>query len=90
MDKRKIQNSAVITAAIGASLVSIFTNTNWLSERNETEELERCYHIVRVGKNDCATSRHSCASQATINSDPEEFIMMPKGLCERIVGGKSV
>ncbi|WP_332247998.1 BufA1 family periplasmic bufferin-type metallophore [Legionella tunisiensis] len=40
-------------------------------------------------KNDCATSKHSCASQAIVGGDPEEFIMMPKGLCDRIAGGKS-
>lgn len=90
MKKRTIQNSAVIAAALGASLVSIYTNTDWLSEKSQTGELERCYNIVRTGKNDCATSKHSCSAQATSDQDPEEYIVLPKGLCERIAGGKSV
>ncbi|HAT1129325.1 TPA: DUF2282 domain-containing protein [Legionella pneumophila subsp. pneumophila] len=84
MNERKIQNGAVIAAALGAGLISIYTNTNWLFEKNKTEALERCYQVVRAGKNDCATSKHSCAA-----SDPEEFVMIPKGLCQRITGGKS-
>ncbi len=89
MNNRKIKNSAIIAAALGAAIVSVYTNTNWLSKKNENEELERCYQVVLPGKNDCATSKHSCSSQATTNRDPEEFIMVPKGLCERIVGGRS-
>ncbi len=89
MNKRKIQNSAVIAAALGASLVSLYTNTDWLSEKDQTEEFERCYHVVRAGKNDCATSKHSCATQAPKDGDPEEYIMLPKGLCKRITGGRS-
>lgn len=88
MNKRQVQNTAVIAAALGASLLSVYTNTDWLSKRGDTIELERCYHVVRSGKNDCATSKHSCAAQATINKDPEEFIMIPKGLCNRIAGGE--
>lgn len=89
MNKRKIQNTAVIAAALSASILSLYINTDWLSGDQDQEEVERCYGIVRAGKNDCATSKHSCASQATKNNDPEEFIMMPKGLCQRIIGGKS-
>ncbi|ERH41398.1 signal peptidase [Legionella pneumophila str. Leg01/11] len=89
MNKRQIQNTAVIAAALGASVFSVYTNTNWLSKNGSSIKLERCYHVVRASKNDCATSKHSCAAQATTNNDPEEFIMVPKGLCNRIVGGES-
>jgi uncharacterized membrane protein len=90
MKKRQIQNTAVITAALAASLVAIYANTNWFSTKsNETKTQERCYGIVRAGKNDCATTKHSCAAQATKDRDPEEFITLPKGLCEHIVGGNT-
>ncbi len=90
MKKRQIQNTAVITAALAASLVAIYANTDWFSAKpNVTKNQERCYGIVRIGKNDCATSKHSCAAQATMDRDPEEFILVPKGLCEHIVGGNN-
>lgn len=90
MKKRQIQNTAVITSALAASLVAIYANTDWFSTTpHATKTQERCYGIVRAAKNDCATSKHSCATQATMDGDPEEFIMVPKGLCKHIVGGNN-
>ncbi len=89
MSKLTAQNTAVIVAAIGAALVSLYVNTDWLAKKpSRTPMRERCYGITRVAKNDCATAKHSCASQAITNRSSEEFIMLPKGLCERIVGGR--
>jgi uncharacterized membrane protein len=88
MKKRQVQNTAVIAAALGATILAVYANTNWLSSNHTTGERERCYNVVRTGKNDCGNAKHACASQATIDADPEEFIMVPKGLCQRIVGGK--
>ena len=52
------------------------------------EEAEKCMGIVKAGMNDCGTSLHSCAGQAKVDGDPEEWILVPKGTCEKIVGGK--
>ena len=49
---------------------------------------ERCGGIVQAGKNDCGTSKHSCTGQAEKDGDPEEWVVVPKGLCSRIVGEK--
>ena len=90
MDKVKLQNFAVVAAALSATLAALYANTNWLSSKPmQTSEQERCYGLVRAGKNDCANAKHSCAGQAATNGDPNEFIMLPKGLCDKIVGGKS-
>jgi uncharacterized membrane protein len=51
-------------------------------------DTEKCYGIARAGKNDCAANGHSCAGQAKADNDAKEWIKMPKGLCERITGGK--
>lgn len=89
MKKRTAENTAVIVAAISAVITAIYTNTNWLSAKvSEAPMRERCYGVVSIAKNDCATSKHSCASQAVADRSPDEFIMLPKGLCKRIVGGK--
>lgn len=52
--------------------------------------MEKCASIVKTGKNDCGTSKHSCAGQATVDNDPEEWLYVPTGTCEKIVGGKLV
>lgn len=87
MNKRALQNTAVVAAAIAAVIAVIYVDTHWFSVSADGAR-ERCYGIVRVNQNDCATAIHSCASQATNNNSPKEFIMLPKGLCERITGGR--
>lgn len=51
------------------------------------EETEQCYGIVKAGLNDCQTSTHSCAGSATKDNQPDAFLFLPKGACEKIVGG---
>jgi uncharacterized membrane protein len=51
-----------------------------------TTATEKCYGIAKAGKNDCAGPSHACAGQSKENSG-KEWIKLPKGSCERIVGG---
>lgn len=87
MEKRTLQNTAVIVAAVGAALAAIYANTDWLS-KDSIVVRERCYGIARAAKNDCGTANHSCAFQAKKDGLPDEYIMVPKGLCDRITGGQ--
>jgi uncharacterized membrane protein len=50
--------------------------------------MEKCSGIAKAGKNDCGTSKHACAGQATANGDKEEWVYVPTGTCEKIVGGE--
>lgn len=50
--------------------------------------MEKCAGIAKAGKNDCGTSKHSCAGQATKDGDKEEWIYVPTGSCAKIVGGE--
>ena len=49
---------------------------------------EKCTGIVKAGQNDCGTSKHACGGMAKTDGDPEEWIYVPEGTCEKIVGGK--
>lgn len=49
--------------------------------------MEKCGGIAKAGKNDCGTSKHSCAGQASKDGDKEEWLYVPTGSCEKIVGG---
>lgn len=53
-------------------------------------DTEKCAGIVKAGKNDCGTSKHACAGQAKVDNDAETWIAVPKGTCDRIVGGHIV
>jgi uncharacterized membrane protein len=50
---------------------------------------EKCYGIVKAGKNDCAAAdgSHSCAGLAKNDASGQEWVLLPSGACEKIVGG---
>ncbi len=49
---------------------------------------EKCFGIVKAGKNDCAAAdgTHSCAGLAKNDGGGNEWVLLPAGTCERIVG----
>jgi uncharacterized membrane protein len=53
---------------------------------------EKCAGVSKVGKNDCGSTdgRHSCSGKADKDSDPTEWLYLPKGACDKIVGAKVV
>ena len=50
-------------------------------------DMEKCYGVVKAGKNDCAGPAHACAGQAKVDSGGKEFVAVPKGTCARLSGG---
>ena len=48
---------------------------------------EKCQGIVKAGMNDCGTSKHDCAGKASSGGDAEEWLYVPEGTCNKIVGG---
>lgn len=51
------------------------------------KDMEKCYGIVKAGQNDCQTSNSACAGTAEVDNKPTAYIILPKGSCEKIVGG---
>jgi len=83
-----------IQAAIGlltaGGLYGVYKSVQVLSpgtQINAGGDTETCYGIAKAGKNDCATAKHACNSQATVDNAPDDFKYVPKGTCEKI-GGK--
>lgn len=54
------------------------------------KDMEKCAGIVKAGHNDCAANGHSCAGQAKTDGDKNEWIFVPEGTCDKIVGGRVV
>lgn len=52
-------------------------------------KMEKCYGVVKSGKNDCGTAKHSCAGQAKADGNKSEWIYLPKGTCDKLVGGST-
>ena len=76
-------------AALGSVLALGLSGTAMTAEECEEKkvETERCAGIVKTGMNECATSEHACAGMAKEDFDPEEWITLPKGTCDKIAGG---
>ncbi|WP_199911708.1 BufA1 family periplasmic bufferin-type metallophore [Dongshaea marina] len=49
--------------------------------------MEKCYGVAKAGKNDCATKNSSCAGTSKTNGQKDAFVAVPKGLCNKLVGG---
>jgi uncharacterized membrane protein len=52
--------------------------------------MEKCAGIVKAGKNDCGTATNACAGTVKRDADPNAWIFVPKGTCDKIVGGHVV
>lgn len=50
-------------------------------------EKEKCYGVAKAGQNDCATKTSSCAGTSKVDNQADAFIAVPKGLCDKLVGG---
>lgn len=48
---------------------------------------EKCFGIVKAGKNDCQTAASSCAGTAKKDAQADAWIYVPAGTCAKIAGG---
>jgi uncharacterized membrane protein len=52
-------------------------------------DMEKCYGVVKAGKNDCQTANSSCAGTSTKDGQKDAWLYVPKGTCEKLVGGST-
>ncbi|MCS6948528.1 MAG: DUF2282 domain-containing protein [Steroidobacteraceae bacterium] len=82
---------ALLSAAVGSLVtIGIAAASGEMSGDKATKDgaaTEKCYGIAKAGKNDCAANKHACAGLSKVDGDGKEWIKVPKGTCEKIVGG---
>ena len=76
--------TALLSTAIGSLLALSLASVSTYAA--DDASMEKCYGIAKPGKNDCAGPAHACAGQSKATSG-KEWVKLPKGTCERIVGG---
>lgn len=79
------------SAALSAALASVFALGIVTSPVVAAAEgKEKCYGVAKKGANDCASANgsHSCAGQAKADNDPNEWVFVTTGTCEKM-GGKT-
>ena len=79
---RALIGSAVLAAiglAAGASMAG--------PAEKPAYKFEKCYGVVKAGKNDCQTNTSSCAGTSKADQQADAWIFVPAGTCGKIVGG---
>jgi uncharacterized membrane protein len=86
---KRYANGLVISTAFLAAWWSVTEHAPLVTGKAShfSQKRERCYNIAKAGHNDCATAKHACAAQAVRNKMPDEWIMLPIGLCDRLIDG---
>lgn len=86
---KKSSKTFLTTTSILAAAIASVQSANAHMEPKKNEKAEKCYGIVKAHKNDCASkaNKHSCSGRSKVDNDPNEWIKLPKGLCEKLVGG---
>ena len=78
-------NTLLATAVTGALALGLVA-TN--AQAAEKAPMEKCHGIVKAGKNDCQTASSACAGTAKKDGQKDAWIYVPKGTCDKIVGGQ--
>ncbi len=81
-------NKTLIGAAGLVTLGSLLSGQA-LAVPDQPQAWEKCAGIAKAGKNDCGAldGKHACAGMAEEDNDPNEWVYVPEGTCEKITGG---
>lgn len=82
----KIGKKQLKTAIAGAVAITVGATVSKAHAVDGSAQ-EKCYGIVKAEMNDCQTATASCAGSATEDNQGDAFVLVPKGLCDKIVGG---
>lgn len=82
-----MKNKRILIKTALASVIALGLGAVSQPASAAKEGFEKCQGIAKAGMNDCGTSQHACAGQATADSAAEEWVYVPTGTCEKIAGG---
>lgn len=82
-----MKNTRTVVSSALASVLALGTMAAADIALAAKKDVEKCYGIVKASQNDCQTASSSCAGSATKDNQPDAWIYLPKGTCEKIVGG---
>ncbi len=80
---KKMTKTLAISGAIAAGIMMAAAGDVYAGG----DKMEKCYGVAKAGKNDCAGSGSSCAGSSKIDGQKDAWMYVPKGACEKIVGG---
>lgn len=82
-----MKNTKTIASSAVAGVLSLGMLAGSSQALAQQKDMEKCYGVAEAGKNDCQTATTSCAGTATEDRQPDAWIYLPKGTCDKIAGG---
>ena len=85
MNSKKTLNTLLAGAVAVTAMAGVATG----AQASEKKAKEKCYGVVKAGKNGCgaADKSHTCAGQAKADGSGVEWILLPKGVCAKLANG---
>lgn len=82
-----MSNNVLISTAIASVLALGLVGNAAAADKN----MEKCFGIAKAGQNDCSSNKsaHACSGHSTKDGDPQDFVAVPKGTCDKIVHGST-
>jgi uncharacterized membrane protein len=85
---KSTQTFALATLASAVALAATVADAQ-TNVPKPTYKFEKCYGIVKAGKNDCFSARHSCGGTSVKDNEPDAWIYVPAGACGKITGAST-
>lgn len=79
--------ATAVAAAITLSTAGFFSANAGDPAHMSMPKTEKCFGIAKAGMNDCKGVSHACAGQAHVDNAMVDFVEVPEGTCEKLVGG---
>jgi uncharacterized membrane protein len=80
-------SEATVASAVAGLLLLATLSPGVEAAKDEAPAVEKCYGVAKAGKNDCQTKMSACAGTSKQDAQKDAWISVPKGTCEKIVGG---
>ncbi len=86
----KTSTLTLASALVGSLAVSAAALAQSGPAPQPTYKFEKCHGVVKAGKNDCQTAASSCAGTAKRDAQPDSWVYLPAGTCDKLVGGMTM
>jgi uncharacterized membrane protein len=83
----KASTMALASALVGSVAMSAVAVAQTGPAPKPEYKFEKCYGVVKAGKNDCQTATHSCAGSSKQDAAHDSWVYVPTGTCDKLVGG---
>ena len=85
---KRAANRTAFQLALGSVLpLGLVSAATQADAKPTWEGHEKCYGVSKEGMNDCHNADHRCGGRSKESGASNEWVYLPEGTCEKIVGG---